>query len=271
MKEQNQLPSFDWIKQRLLLAQERFSRRLRFLPYDVRDVRKKINYKLLVSPEAHEQAKIDARAFTMDMIDFLWVDTEKKLSILHADKNQRDLIPLLFESSKDSRTFTDAGMQPYTDYRGYPYLVRFFHNTTAPVANNAGEAARLTASIQARLSPQFEIITRWGLTDHVTPTFDFAGSGPISFTTNLTLLAPPKEIETPDEAAFYFGSSQPATSVTEYQVYQDRIVRHHLGPEQYREGARTEQWHFLGNHKSGRIDREYFVYGMYDLLGLMRS
>lgn len=270
MKEKDKITDFERLKHQLTLAQIRVVNKLRFLPHDVSDMRKQINYKLLVSPEAHEQAKIYARAFTMDMIDFLWTDTEKKLSLLHADERQRVLMPIMFESSKSSQTYSSS-YKPYVDYRGYPMLIHFFRNVTR-AENATDERSRLIASIDIRLSPQFSIITRFDLSDHRAPTFDFCGSGPFSFTTDLAFIAPPEEIKTRDQAAYYLSTYKPPTSVTEYNLYQkDRIVVHHLGPEQLREGARTEQWHFLGKHKSGRINREYFVYGTYDLLGLTKG
>ncbi len=234
-------------------------------------------YSRRISRKENEQAKIYAQAFTMDMIDFLWIDTEGKLDILGADEHQRKLLPVLFNSSKTFGTPNDGALRVVRtfgkiDYRNKPFLVREFKNVSDWLESE-DELTDIKERIHDKLRPPFSIVTRWGFDDGFSPTLSFMGSGPVYFTTDLAFIAPPKKLETPEDATYYCQSLAPMTSRTVNDLSSDGnvLIRRHVGEEQLRESVRTEEWHYLGVLNSGRIPREYHIYGMYDNIGLMRK
>lgn len=225
-------------------------------------VLQEIFYSWRVPSEVHERAIADADTFTYEVVDFLRDDVEEKLNHLYPplDEKQWRLLYLLFQTV-DENTLTPTETVRKIHHNGRLFVARFY-TALSPTQNR----------FEQMLSPQFNLVIRWGIPNDFYPTFDFSGKGPFSWTTNITLLGFPKKIENKDEAEHFLSCLTPMTNVTEYNVYGhgERVIREDIGKPTLDEGVRTTQFMLVGSFTGNRSGKQYYLYGTNDLLGIKR-
>lgn len=123
-----------------------------------------------------------------------------------------------------------------------------------------------------------DLVVCFGFDDDFIPRFDFQGGGFNFFGSDITLLGLPKQIENEEEAFLFLRDIVPSTDKFLYQISDDgsSVIRYDVGKpkpgygEKLDRGLITEIFYYLGAFHAPLLRKDYFIYGINDLLGLLK-